>query len=95
MKAHHRAATVQAAVRKEEEEQREIHLYDDDDHVHQSIIHTREDMVLVVSHLLDINKRVGFIRWLLVIVIVLLVGIAGLLSETSHLLDLIWRLSGR
>jgi len=71
-----RASILLDAVRKDEEELAAVY---DVDHVNRSIVHTREDMVLVVSYLNAVNKQLAQLRHtralLSIIVVLVAVGL--------------------
>lgn len=63
-----KAWRIQRGVREDEEKQRNIQDYAEQ-HVRQSIVHTREDMVLLVGYLDAVNVQLRTIKWLLVIAV--------------------------
>jgi len=59
-----RAASLQRGVRSEEYERAGLNQYGDDE-VRRSIVHSREDIVLLVGHLDAVNSQLRTIKWLL------------------------------
>jgi hypothetical protein len=79
-----RIAALQSAVRSAEAEQRDRGtLYYDALHVKQSIVNTREDLVLAIGHLSELHRTVLSIRRLA------LAGIVLLASLVAHSLGII------
>jgi len=60
-------------------------VYYEDEQVRQAVIHTREDLVLVVSHLSTAAKLLGSIKALLVVI-----AVAAVVSAVA----LVWPLLG-
>lgn len=71
-----KAGRLQRGVRSDEAKQRDVMDYDSQ-HVRQSIVHVREDVVLLVAHVGAVNSQLRTIKWLLLILAVL-VGYAVL-----------------
>jgi len=72
-----KATYLQNAVRTDEKRQRDLSIDYDAKHVRQAIVHTREDIVLVISYLNSIGDSLGTIRTLL-----LIIAIAAVVSAT-------------
>ena len=53
-----RAAMLQASVRSQEIENSDVNFFDDDD-VRRSIVFTRQDVILLVSHLSTLNRQLS------------------------------------
>lgn len=67
-----KAARLQRGVRADEAKLADFSRYDSDE-VRRSIVHTREDVVLLIGHLDAVNMQLRMIKWLLA-------GIAALLA---------------
>ena len=68
------AGELQRGVRDDETKQRDLGVADYDSvQVRQAIVHTRQDLVLVVSHLSSLNKQIAVIRNLLWLIAFLLI----------------------
>jgi len=63
-----RAADLQRAVKWDETKQDVPYTSDD---VSQAIVHTRQDVVLICSYLLDVNKQLAWIRYGVLCLVVL------------------------
>lgn len=72
-KADIRAELLQSAIRRDERDR--VQLYSDDE-INQAIIHTREDLVLVVSYLSSANKRLAHIVYILLAISVISIVVA-------------------
>ena len=68
------AGKVQKRIRDGERE--DVNYYEDEE-VKQSIVHTREDVVMLVCHLSSVNRQLQNITILLSVVVFLLVSVAG------------------
>ncbi len=85
MDSDEKARTLQGMVRDSEMSQRVDGIDYEDEQVRQAVVHTREDLVLVYSHLSDITKLLGSIYKLLVII-----AVAAVVSAVA----LMWPLLG-
>ncbi len=45
--------------------------------VRRAIVHTRQDVVIVVSYLSSLNKQVRIVKWLIILVVLMLIVIAS------------------
>ena len=77
-----RAHALTDAVRSSERDQRG-HIDYSSIHVRQAVVHSREDLVVVISYLASITKRLGYIRWLLVIIAIAAV-VSAVLSRARE-----------
>ena len=69
-KWHKRAGELQSSVR--ESENKKGYDYPDDK-VRRSIVHSREDIILIVSYLQSVNEQLVIIRLFIIAIIVLFV----------------------
>lgn len=47
----------------------------DEAQLRQAVVHSRQDIVLIVSYIASVNEQLIWVRWLLFIAIILLLGI--------------------
>lgn len=68
-----RAQSLQNSIHSDEAQKNN---FQEPDHIREMIYHTRLDVVLLYSHLSDLNKQVRFIKWTLVFIAtcILLIG---------------------
>ncbi|MDY7525371.1 hypothetical protein [Sphingomonas sp. 10B4] len=64
-----RAARLQDSVRAAEQRNAEFSQYDQDD-VARAVVHTRQDVVLLVSQLSSLNAQLRMVKWLLAFIAV-------------------------
>lgn len=73
------AMILQYSVRESEREQRDMGINYSEEHVNQSIVHAREDMVLLISHLTTLNKTnnkiVNRLNFLIIILVSLIAAV--------------------
>lgn len=62
-----KAARLQDSVRASEIRSADFSQYGDDD-VARAVVHTRRDVVLIVSHLSSLNSQLRIIKWLLAVI---------------------------
>lgn len=72
-----RAGNLQQFVRSEEARNLEYSNYGEET-VRQAVVHCRQDVVMLVSHLSSVNRQLRAIKWLLAACVVLIaVAIVG------------------
>ncbi len=78
-----RAKKLQNYVRIHEDEQREKRFDYDEKHVRQSIVHAREDIVMLVQYMYEMNKNLSKIVYLngaiIVLMFLLLLVLGGII----------------
>jgi hypothetical protein len=65
-----KAGNLQASVRDAERNMYGKNMYDDEQ-VRAAVMHAREDVVMIVSHLSSLNRQVRTVKWLLAVIAVL------------------------
>jgi hypothetical protein len=66
------AEALQQSVIDGDNEQLRMGVDYPDEHVRLATVHTRQDLVLVVSYLASLNRRAKYIQWLLAAVVIML-----------------------
>lgn len=66
-----KAARLQASVRSAERDMPEIDMYEDQE-IKRAVLHTREDIVMVLSLLSSLNGQIRTVQWLLAVIVALL-----------------------
>ena len=74
------AGELQDSVREAEEHKREIGIDYDAAHVRQSVVHTREDVIMIISLLGSVLRILISIRSYLIVVFLALVALAVIIA---------------
>jgi hypothetical protein len=68
-----RAHALQRVVRNDEEEQVP---YFDDEKEKQAVVHTRQDIILIVSHLSSVNSQLAILIWIVAAILLVAIYVA-------------------